>query len=123
MKTISIHPRLDEFRSLEDGWLEGHGVAPPASGLDWFAEAFERGYADDLPVPYLYPTESGGVQLEWSMSPFEASLEIDLAERRGEWHCLNMDTDEVELLELDLCEASGWGQLAMALRRLAGEGG
>lgn len=37
MKTISILPRLDEFRALEDGWLEGHGVAPSPTGLDWFA--------------------------------------------------------------------------------------
>jgi hypothetical protein len=123
MKTISIHPRLDELRALEDGWLEGHGVAPPASGLDWFAEAFERGYDDDLPVPYLYPTESGGIQLEWGIPPFEASLEVDLGKRWGEWHCLNLKTDVDELLELDLSGATGWGRLAIALRRLAGDCG
>ena len=40
----------------------------------------------------------GGLQAEWSLPPCEASLEVDLGARTGEWHALNLvtGTDEDE---------------------------
>ena len=54
---LDVPARLDELRGMQDGWLEGDGKAPPHSGLDWLSGAFaKRGYPDDIPLPYTYPT-------------------------------------------------------------------
>ncbi len=91
---LDIRNRLDEFRNLKDGWLEGKGIAPSQEGLDWLTQAFEKHYPSEMPLPYLYPTAEGNVLAEWSIEQNEISLEIDLGKHVGEWHCLNMDTDK-----------------------------
>ena len=75
--------RLDELRNLKDGWLEGHGKAPSSDGLDWLAEFFQDSYPADLPLPYLYPMEDGGISAEWEVGDKEIDVEIDLDNRRG----------------------------------------
>ncbi len=89
---FNVGARLDELRQIRDGWLEGKGLAPPGSGLDWLADAFDRNFPEEAPLPHLYPTETGGVQAEWSLGPNEVTLEVDLGTHTGEWHVLNMDT-------------------------------
>lgn len=61
LASLDVPTRLEEFRRLEDGWLEGYGLAPDNAGLDWLSNIFQRGYPVDLPLPYLYPTFTGGV--------------------------------------------------------------
>ena len=51
------------FASCLDGWLDGDGKAPSSDGLEWLRDAFECNYPDEVPVPHIYPTESGGVSL------------------------------------------------------------
>src|SRR5262249_40569527 len=100
---LDFQAQLDDLRTLRDGWLDGNGYAPTTDGLDWLAEAFEDHYSDNLRPPYVYPVPEGGVRLEWSIAPQDVSLEINLRERSGEWHSLNLETDEeeVQLLNLD----------------------
>ena len=99
---LDIDARLDELRSLQDGWLEGKGVAPSSTGLEWFSSAFNLGYLDDLPLPYLYPTVEGNIQAEWSLKPHEISLEVDLESHAAEWHGLHLISDAETVRELDL---------------------
>ncbi len=117
---LDIDARLSELRLLRHGWLDGKGVAPPPSGLDWVSEAFGRHYPDDLPLPYLYPTAEGAVRAEWSLNANEVSLEIDLEKKLGVWHVLNLndDTDLADSFPLDAL--SGWQRLVIELRQLAG---
>jgi hypothetical protein len=103
-----IPARLDELRTLKDGWLDGSGLAPSAKGLDWLATALDQYYPDNLPLPYFYPVAEGGVQLEWPIKPQEVSLEIDLAQKSGEWHVLNIDTNAEELKSLNLADEAAW---------------
>lgn len=105
---LDVASRLDEFRSLDDGWLEGSGKAPSAKGLDWFSAEFDKHYPDDLPLPYLYPTAEGGVRAEWSLANIEASIEIDLETKNGEWHSLDLTTDDDDSHTLNLDENAGW---------------
>jgi hypothetical protein len=81
----------DEFRarvawlsSLEDGWLDGGGIAPPERGLLGFAWfALIANDVDGMPLPYLYPTEDGNLEAEWD-DP-EASVEVDLRTFDMQW--------------------------------------
>ena len=114
---LDIPTRLDEFRDMKDGWLEGEGVAPGLDGLDWLAATFDRHFPNDLPLPYLYPTPKGGVQAEWSLSANEISLEVDLVTHHGAWHRLEMNThaDDVQKLKLD---DNGWDWIVAEIRKM-----
>ena len=117
---LDIPARLDEFHQLKDDWLDGYGLAPSHEGLTWLAEAFQQYYPDELPLPYLYPTEEGGIQAEWPLDDTEVSIEIDLKTQTGQWHALNLATREDEAQELHLGEASGWQWLIGRIQTLSG---
>ena len=109
---ISI--QLDDIRALEDGWLDGSGLAPSLSGIDWVEARLHRYLPSGFPRPYLYPTEFGGVQLEWSIDSNEVSIEVNLESHLGIWHQLDLQpqlhlqsSDERERV-LNLDESSAW---------------
>ncbi len=117
---LDIGARIDEFKLLKAGWLDGQGIALHHEGLDWLSEAFDCSYPDDLSLPFLFPTPDGHVLAEWSLGPWSPSLEVDLAKKRGEWHALHLETDEEETKELDLTNTDDWQWLAQQLRRFGG---
>ena len=53
---LDIPAQLDDFRHMQDGWLEGEGLAPSHDGLDWLTATFTQRYQTELPLPYIYPT-------------------------------------------------------------------
>lgn len=93
LDALDVGAQLDELRLIQDGWLEGGGLAPPEAGLNWLSDTFDRHFPDEAPLPHLYPTETGGVQVEWSLGPNEVTFEVDLDTHAGEWHVLNMATN------------------------------
>lgn len=111
-----IPTRLDELAQLQDGWLEGLGRAPSADGLGWLSSAFDAYFPDGPPLPYLYPTEDGGVRAEWSLGNVEASVDIDLASRVASWHELDLTTDAEDTRELDLSSEANWAWLVDRVR-------
>ena len=120
---LDVTARLEELRSLKDGWLEGGGRALSHEGLDWLLRSFNQHYPENLPPPYLYPTEEGGVQAEWSLGPKEVSLEIELRSYSGEWHVLDMETNEVCERTLNINSANDWKWLVEQVRQMNEEGG
>ena len=116
---LDFHACLDEFRNMQDGWLEGDGKAPPHSGLDWLSEAFRRGYPDDIPLPYTVPTFEGGVQCEWAIGQFRFEIEIDLDSRKAEWLWYDKKTNIFEDYEdkiLNLDDPGEWAWMANRIR-------
>lgn len=101
--------RFDEFRTLKNGWLAGEGFAPSGEGLDRLARAFEDHFPEAAPLPFAYPTPEGGVRFEWTIDPYEISLDIDLNTLSGSWHALNLDSDEDEAATVSLATRDGWG--------------
>lgn len=95
--------RIDELRLLKVGWLDGRGLVPSTAEFDWLEGFFADFYPPTLPSPYIYPTEDGGVQLEWRTGNQDLSLEIDLAGLSGDLHGLNIETQQEmsEVLSLD----------------------
>ncbi len=110
--------QFDELRKVEDGWLDGEGLAPQPEHLDWLAAFLAERYPADLPTPALFPTEEGGVAAEWSFGGakmpnyqtplYVASLEMDLQQKRGKWHSLNMQTKRDSAGKIDLTSAHDW---------------
>jgi len=67
--------RIQELKQFLPGWLEGQGNAVSPNALfvaDIFRSVLEE---KDLPLPFVYPTPEGGIQMEWSTS---SSLEVTL---------------------------------------------
>lgn len=120
LDALDIPARLDEFKTLKDGWLEGHGKAPSHEGLNWVATAFKRFYPAELPLPYLFPNEEGGIQAEWSFGANELSVEIDLVKHEGTWHSLDIATDREETLTLDLNEERDWNRMTAFIQEVIG---
>ncbi|MBF0611564.1 MAG: hypothetical protein G8345_14295 [Magnetococcales bacterium] len=118
-----VAARLEAFHQLQDGWLDGKGVAPKPDGLIWLADSFHRYYPKELILPYLYPTAEGGIQAEWTLEDYEISLEVDLVSKQAEWHCLNMVTDWQEEKTLTLTHESAWNWLVKRLLSLKAENG
>ena len=112
MNPLHFGVQLDELRLLQNGWLDGDGIAPPTDGLEWLNDVFEYNYPDEVPVPHLYPTEAGGVQIEWSLEPNEITLDVDLETHLGELHVLNMMSDDVSERTLNFDDAADWKWLA-----------
>ncbi len=117
---LDVTSRLEELKALKDGWLDGLGAAPSPDGLDWLARTFDAFYSDTLPLPYIYPVAEGGVRFEWSLTPHEISLEINFSERSGEWHSLDLVTDQEEYQSLNLDVQEGWDWLVDRLKELNG---
>ena len=118
MKEFDVPSRLEELERLEDGWLDGEGRALDKRGIRWFVEMFERSFPNDLPLPYIYPTADGNIQLEWTLGNYELSLKVDLINRLGEWQAVNVETDEEEYYELHLDRPEEWEKVCSRLLRI-----
>lgn len=117
---LDVPARLDEIALLKDGWLEGTGLTPTKQGLAWLSAAFAKHYPDELPLPYVYPTPEGGLQMEWTLGTAEASLEIDLESHVASWHVLDLQTETDTSHSVQLDAAGDWAWIASELQRLAG---
>ena len=117
---LDVPARLDEFRNMRNGWLEGAGKAPDHAGLDWLSASFERHYPKEIPLPHTYPTPEGGVEMEWSFGPQSVILEIDLENRNGDW--LSFD-NESEVEDHKILALSGsstdWERIVADIRTLS----
>jgi len=117
---LDVRARVEELKLLRHGWLHGKGLAPAHVDLDWIAATFEERYPDDLRLPYLFPTPAGRVLAEWSLDPWSLTLEIDPLAKRGEWHALNVETEDEREKDTDLAAAEEWAWIADQIRSAGG---
>ncbi|MEU8100775.1 hypothetical protein AB0O32_01355 [Streptomyces rubiginosohelvolus] len=88
--------RLTELQKLESGWLEGAGegierkILRQAESL--LLELLDAG----VNRPYIYPTERGGVQLEWSSSAGEVTAEVTPEGKVEVYAFSNSDDEELD---------------------------
>ena len=125
---LDIEAQLDRLRILEDGWADGmqhprdwgkgYGKAPSHEGIDWLGDTLEREYPGDLPLPRIYPTPEGGVQMEWTLGRFGAELEVNLDDRVGEWLWIDIASEDEDEESLNLDDSDSWSWLAAEIRRL-----
>ncbi|MCC6186099.1 MAG: hypothetical protein IT256_02995 [Chitinophagaceae bacterium] len=115
---LDVIYRLDEISLLEDGWLNGEGVAPTKDGLDWFANMFEGNFDKNLPLPFIFPTPEGGIQAEWSLDGYDISLNINLESKDSNYHELNFLNDADIELKFALGNPEDWRKLNLTLNKL-----
>lgn len=120
LEELDTAARLDELKVLKNGWFEGTGKAPPTTGLDWLAAAFESYFDLDQHLPYIFPTIDGGVRAEWSISGHEISLDINLSDHSAIWHSWAVGSDTEDVRKLSLDDANEWAWLGKQIRTAAG---
>ena len=98
--------------------MDGDGVAFDESGLDWLAKAVEKHYPEDCLFPCFFPTLEGKVLAEWFLERFAPSLEIDLSQKTGDWHLLDMRTDAESERTFLLDSSEGWMKLVSEIRNI-----
>ena len=116
LDTMHVPTRLEEFKKIENGWLDGDGMAPDHEGLDWLIGAFKSHFHDEAMPPRTYPTEDGRVRMEWSIKNNAMILEIDLTTHTGDWLWFdrNSSADHERILDLD--KPSSWKWLVSEVR-------
>lgn len=117
----NINHQFERIRKLRDGWLDGEGKAPSCDGVDWIESILRRYIPINFPPIYLFPTDTGGILIEWSVASSEASIEVNLESRTGIWHELDVQSDEDFERTLHLDRAKDWQQLIQhvdSLRRV-----
>lgn len=120
---LDVPARLESLALLRDGWLDGQGARLSPAGLGWLSKAWADAWPDEAPLPYVYPTPEGGVQLEWSSPLGSVTAEVNLDSHQAD--VLASRTADGEVLEeavLSLAEANQWQALtALVLRQLKTE--
>ena len=112
--------RILSFDDMEDGWGGSGSLAPPARELRRLAVNFRRNFCPELPLPAVFPTHSGGVEMEWS--PRERTVIVDIPMRPPRAATLfafytadeGDDRDVEETIELR--KINGWKLLHRLLR-------
>ena len=109
---LDVADRLDDFRALQDGWLEEGASAPNHDGLDWLATVFDRYFPPVGIPPHTFPTYDGGIRMEWSHENHRFILEIDLETRSGEWLWFDRTSDQEHEEQLNLDQRTSWEWVA-----------
>lgn len=118
---LDVQARLEELRRLEPGWLDGEGEAFDPEGITWLEASMRDHYVTGTPMPHIFPSPDGEVVFQWKIGHTSATLEIDLREKSGYWHALDLSTRKDSDADLELDGAAGWRCLAERLAALAGE--
>lgn len=115
---LDVTARVNELAELKNGWLNGKGLAPEKSALDWLARSFAMNFDPDLPLPYLYPTPEGGIQAEWSIANWEVTLDINLQQKTAEYQALQLLNQRCDECVLNLAEQGDWQEFNASLKQL-----
>jgi hypothetical protein len=117
---MDVAARMDELSLLKEGWLDGKGQALNRRQLDRLVTLFDSNYTSELPLPYIYPTAEGGVQAEWSIGPWEATLEIHLDTMIADYQAYDVEEDTTHEHVINLSDEQGWATLEDQLRAIGG---
>jgi hypothetical protein len=84
---------IDDLNSLENGWLEGRGIAPDTENLAWLSEELIEAFPVGIEYPAVVPTEDGNVSLEWIKPAARIELEVNFIENRLELYATDLEAD------------------------------
>ncbi|MGN8059710.1 hypothetical protein ACTJKN_25765 [Pedobacter sp. 22163] len=115
LNPLDVSLRLNELSLLQDGWYNSSGRAPLKQALITFENTYSRYYPHDLPLPAIFPTLEGNIQLEWTTETFEISLEVDLDTFSAELFSVNTINQQSIEESLDLNSETDWTKLKQYL--------
>lgn len=96
----SVFDRLTAISALQPGWMNGEGISINPIIIHLVEVILTK---VNVPTPYIYPTISGGLLLNWQIDHWDISLEINPPKLDIVFHALNIRSgDEIEHVVIDL---------------------
>lgn len=106
---LDISVRLKNLSELNEGWLNGEGKKLNGLRLEEFENLFNLYFNPHHPLPAIYPTIEGNIQLEWTIAEHEISLDVNLENLSAEYFCTNLtDDSSLEFLINSLSKSEDW---------------
>lgn len=106
---LDISVRLKNLSELNEGWLNGEGKKLNGLRLEEFENLFNLYFNPHHPLPAIYPTIEGNIQLEWTIAEHEISLDVNLENLSAEYLCTNLtDDSSLEFLINSLSKSEDW---------------
>ncbi|AYO58116.1 hypothetical protein CO230_08275 [Chryseobacterium sp. 6424] len=106
---LDVSVRLKNLSELKDGWYHGEGKGLNSENLKKFENAFSSFYDSHLPLPAIFPTIDGHIQLEWSINQSEISLEVNTDDFTAEYFASDINSDDFEEVHLSsLLQEHAW---------------
>lgn len=118
---FDIEARLLELAEYQAGWLDGEGQPLDREGVRWLIDSFAAYYPAGLPLPAIFASPEGGVNVQWDLNVRCVTLDIDLVTRQAEWHDYNFDTQQADERPLDLKQTAGWQHVVQRIGAPNGE--
>ena len=112
----SIKDQLNELSKIDDGWDGPDSKGPRSEDVDWLRDALELHWRSDMPAPFIFPMESGGLNIEWYVGHTHHGLEIDFTDRTGLWEWWDSQSDQEHEETLNLTTADHWRKLQISSR-------
>lgn len=96
-------PRLLELLRLQSGWFDGEGESIGMPAIEYAREVLRRASENSTPLPAIFPTPAGGVQLELLSGTrhLELTISPDLLIEGYILDSASGEDDEVEIGSLD----------------------
>ncbi|KAA5546998.1 hypothetical protein FYK55_00850 [Roseiconus nitratireducens] len=98
--------RVDELRSLNDGWDDDGAIAPSEDAIHVAKQFIRRGWVARN-VPEVRPTADGGLQFDWRAG--DRSLEIEV-EADGSVYFLKSDFSNDQFEEDEITQPASGSQ-------------
>lgn len=108
---------FDGLWDMKDGWMNGQGIAPNPTELEWLSKMFNQHYTCDQ-LPDAYPTLEGNIMFEWSIDTWEIRIEINLNTHIGDCGRYNTYTKLDEEKTIDLNNPEDWKWLSNQIQTL-----
>lgn len=109
--------RLEELKDMQDGWLDGDGLAPDVDGLERLKGLFKKHYTF-VRHPYIYPhnEDDADLSIEWSFPDFEVGMDLDLKTMKGDVLRCSMVNSAYWVYNLNLNRPEEWARLCSILK-------
>lgn len=112
----TIAEQLNDLSNIHDGWNGPNSKGLLPQHITWLKNQLAVHWSADMPVPFIYPMETGGFGVEWYIGHAEHSLEIDPTKFTALWGWWNSQNDQEHEENLDLKQQTAWDELQKSSR-------
>lgn len=116
LSPVDVPARLEEFKEVQNGWLDGEGVVPSRDSLDWLIGAFRTQFSSEATPNRCYLTREGRVRMEWSFGNSSMRLRVNLPHHSGRWQSSNSKSLDYSSGDLDLDREFHWEWLVAEVK-------
>lgn len=90
--TVSFDSRLEEIRATQADCYDNEYPTPSPAAIEATRRFLVNIAMQPVPLPHIYPLQSGGIALEWTIGAWEASAEVEETGSQMTLNAVNTDT-------------------------------